>query len=155
MIVRLGFFSMYSRFKLLSVFLLSSTLLFIPAERNNLAIAGTCVAGSSCPPPPVQFIPGQRITVEVVNLTRGVIQLQQMPVTDALTISPGQVRTLLRGSTIDPNFSLIFWDTMGLSLKADIIKLGAKNLRIELRPGGRPPGNRAVYLNDDGRVKIL
>ncbi|NES24119.1 MAG: hypothetical protein F6K41_35715, partial [Symploca sp. SIO3E6] len=96
-----------------------------------------------------------RITIEVVNLTQGLIQLQQMPVTDSLTISPGQVRTLFRGSTIDPNFSLIFWDTMGLSLKADIIKLGAKNLRIELRPGGRPPGNRAVYLNDDGRVSIL
>ena len=129
--------------------------MFISAKRTDLAVAGTCVAGSSCPPPPIQFIPGQRITIEVVNLTQGVIQLQQMPVTDSLTISPGQVRTFLRGSTIDPNFSLIFWDTMGLFLKADIIKLGAKNLRIELRPGGRPPGNRAVYLNDDGRVKIL
>ncbi|NET59788.1 MAG: hypothetical protein F6K47_27655 [Symploca sp. SIO2E6] len=146
---------MYSRSKLLSIGLLTSTLLCILTEGTDLAIAGTCVAGSSCAPPPIQFIPGQRITIEVVNLTRGVIQLQQMPVTDALTISPGQVRTLFRGSTLDPNFSVIFWDTMGLALKADIIKLGAKNLRIELRPGGRPPGNRAVYLNDDGRVKLL
>ncbi len=146
---------MYSSSKLLPIFLLTSTLLFLPAEDANLAIAGTCVAGLSCPPPPIQFIPGQRITIEVVNLTEGVIRLQQLPVTDALTISPGQVRTFLGGNTIDPNFSLIFWDTMGLALKADIIKLGARNLRIELRPGGRPPGNRAVYLNDDGRVKVL
>jgi hypothetical protein len=146
---------MYSSSKLLPIFLLTSTLLFIPTERAKFAIAGTCVAGSSCAPPPIQFIPGQRITIEVVNLTQGVIQLQQMPVTDALTISPGQVRTFLGGNTIDPNFSLIFWDTIGLALKADIIKLGARSLRIELRPGGRPPGNRAVYLNDDGRVKVL
>lgn len=146
---------MYFSFKLLPIFLLTSIFLFFPAERAKLAIAGTCVAGSSCPPPPIQFIPGQRITIEVVNLTQGVIQLQQMPVTDALTISPGQVRTFLGGSTLDPNFSLIFWDTMGLALKADIIKVGKKSLRIELRPGGRPPGDRAVYLNDDGRVKVL
>ncbi len=125
-------------------------------EGHNKSVTGeTCVAASSCPSQPVRFVPGQRITIEVANLTSGMVQLQQVYVTDPLPISPGQVLSFVRGGSTDPNFSVVFWDVQGLPLKVTILKPEARLLRIEVRPGGRPPGDRAVYLKDDGRVDIL
>ncbi len=123
--------------------------------RYHLANARSCVATLSCGRQPIQFIPGQRITVEVVNLTESVVQLQQVYGTDPLSISPGQVRSFVRGGTTDPNLSLVFWDAIGLPLKVNILKPAARTLRIEVRPGGRPPGDRSVYLKDDGRVTVF
>jgi hypothetical protein len=119
------------------------------------ARAGTCVAATSCGRQPIQFIPGQRITVEIVNLTESVVQLQKVSGTDPVAISPGQVQSFVRGGRTDPNFSLVLWDAIGLPLKLDIRKSAARTLRIEVRPGGRPPGDRSVYLNDDGRVAVF
>jgi hypothetical protein len=143
---------------LLSKFLpavLVATAVFLSTERYHPAIAGTCVAATSCGRQPVQFVPGQRITVEVVNLTQSVVQLQQLSATDPLSISPGQVRTFVRGGRTDPNFSVVFWDAIGLPLRVNILKPEARKLRIEVLPGGRPPGDRSVYLKDDGRVAVL
>ncbi len=119
------------------------------------ASAGTCVAATSCGRRPIQFVPGQRITVEVVNLTESVVQLQQLYTTDPLPISPGQVLSFVRGGRTQPNFSVVFWDAIGLPLKVNILKPEARTLRIEVRPGERPPGDRSVYLKDDGRVQVF
>ena len=65
------------------------------------------------------------------------------------------MRAFVRGGRTDPNFSVVFWDAIGLPLKVNILKPDARTLRIEVRPGGSPPGDRSVYLKDDGRVTIL
>jgi hypothetical protein len=141
--------------KLLSTLLLASTLFFGITQRYHLALAGTCVAATSCGRQPVQFIPGQRITVEIANLTESVVQLQQLYGTDPLPISPGQLLSFVGGGRTNPNFSVVLWDATGLPLKVNILKLEARTLRIEVRPGGRPPGDRTVYLKDDGRVAVF
>ena len=119
------------------------------------ATANTCVAATSCGRQPLQFVPGQRITIEFVNLTESVVQLQKLYGTDPLPISPGQVLSFVRGGSTDPNFSVVFWDAIGLPLKVNILKPEARTLRIEVLPGGRPPGDRSVYLKDDGRVAVF
>lgn len=53
--------------KLLPVVLVATALFLSQAERAQIAIAGTC-AGRSCPPPPIGFIPGQRVDVQVTHL---------------------------------------------------------------------------------------
>lgn len=141
--------------KLLSTLFLATTLCFGITERYLWASAGTCVAATSCGRQPVQFIPGQRITVEVANLTESVIQLQQLYRTDPLPISPGQVLSFVRGGSTEPNFSVVLWDATGLPLKVNILKPEARILRVEVRPGGRPPGDRTIYLKDDGRVAVF
>jgi hypothetical protein len=141
--------------KFLPAVLVATTLFIGSTERYHPATAGTCVAATSCGRQPIQFVPGQRITVELVNLTESVVQLQQLYATDPLSISPGQVRAFVRGGRTDPNFSVVFWDAIGLPLKVNILKPDARTLRIEVRPGGSPPGDRSVYLKDDGRVTIL
>lgn len=141
--------------KLLPIVLVATTLLISFAQRYPIATAGTCVAATSCGRQPIKFIPGQRITVEVVNLTQRVIQLQQPPSTDPIAITPGQVRSFVRGGSTDPNFSVVLWESLGSPLKVNLLKPEARKLRIEVRSGGRPPGNRSVYLQDDGRVTVF
>jgi hypothetical protein len=119
------------------------------------ATARSCVAATSCGRKPIQFVPGQRITVEVVNLTESIVQLQKLYGTDPLPISPGQLLSFVRGGNTEPNFSVVFWDATGLPIKVNILQPSARTLRIEVLPGGRPPGDRSVYFKDDGRVTVL
>jgi hypothetical protein len=135
---------------------LAATALFVSINLPNYpATARSCVAATSCGQQPIRFVPGQRITVEVANLTQSVVQLQQVAGTDPLSISPGQVRSFVRGGTTEPNFSLVMWDAIGLPLRVNLLKPSTKKLRVEVRPGGRPPGERTVYLKDDGRVSVF
>jgi hypothetical protein len=142
-------------FKLLPTVLLLTAIFLGISDTINPATARTCVAATSCRPQPLQFIPGQKITVEIVNLTESVVQLQQLYITDPISLSPGQVRSFVRGGSTEPNFSVVFWDTIGLSLRVNVLKPAARKLRIEVRPGGSPPGARTVYLKDDGRVAVF
>lgn len=142
-------------YKLLPTVLVATALFIGLVERDRSVTAGTCVAATSCGRQPIKFIPGQRITVEVINLTESVVQLQKVYGTDPVAISPGQVLSFVRGGRTEPNFSVVFWDALGLPLKVDILKPEARKLRLEVRPGGRPPGDRSIYLKDDGRVAVF
>ncbi|MEQ8752942.1 MAG: hypothetical protein RID09_05400 [Coleofasciculus sp. G1-WW12-02] len=140
----------------LPIVLLLATTLAIPSTADfHPAQAQTCLAATSCRNQSVKFVPGQRITVEVANLTNSIIQLQQVDVTDPLSVSPGQVLSFVRGGNTNPNFSAVFWDAQGLPLNVNIRKPEARVLRIEILPSGRAPGARAVYLQDDGRVEVM
>lgn len=133
--------------------LVAASLLLGDAGQINSAAAGTCA--DKCPPPPIQFIPGQRITFEVVNLTSSLVQMQRVLGTDPIPLNPGQAVSFARGGSTDPNLSVLLWDATGLPLRVNIGKPNARTLRIEVRPGGRPPGDRTVYLKDDGRVAVF
>lgn len=146
---------LYSMSKRLSAALVVAFFVISSDGHYQRADAGTCVAATSCGRQSIQFVPGQRITIEVVNLTESVVQLQKISSTDPLAISPGQVMSFVRGGRTEPNFSLVLWDAIGLPLKIDIRKSAARTLRVEVRPGGRPPGERTVYLRDDGRVAVF
>ncbi|HEY9669816.1 MAG TPA: hypothetical protein V6D11_00030 [Waterburya sp.] len=141
--------------KLLPTILVTTSLLIGFTELCPIATARTCVAATSCGRQPIKFVPGQRITVEVANLTGRVVKLQKISGADPVTINPGQVLSFVRGGRTEPNLSVAFWDALGESLKLDILKPQARTLRIEVRLGGRPPGDRSVYLKDDGHVLVF
>ena len=142
-------------YKIVSTVLVVTSLLIGVTQGDRIATAGTCVAASSCRRQPIQFTPGQRITVEVINLTQNVVQLQKINGTEPVALRPGQVMSFVRGGRTDPNFSVVLWHEKEVPLKVNLLKPEAKKLRIEVRPGGRPPGDRTVYLQDDGRVAIF
>lgn len=119
------------------------------------AIAGTCVASSSCGPPRVQFVPGSRVTIEVVNLAPVPVYIQHVGMMYPDTIFVGEPPTLLQGTTLTPNFSLLFWHYEGETLKANVLQPSPGVMRIEIRPGGEIPGNNGIYLRSDGSVEIL
>ena len=142
-------------FKILPTVLVVTGLLIGITPSDRMATAGTCVAASSCGRQPLQFTPGQRITVEVINQTRNVVQLQKITGTEPVALRPGQEMSFVRGGKTDPNFSVALWNAMGVPLKVNLLKPEAKKLRIEVRSGGRPPGDRTIYLQDDGRIAVF
>lgn len=140
--------------KLLYAALVSSAIALSPTVIINSASAGTC-AGASCRPQPIQFNVGQRINIEVINLTSNLVQMEKVKDTDAFVLSPGQQVSLIKGGSTEPNLSLVFWDVNGLRLKVNVAQPEARTLRIEIRSGGQIPGDRSVYLRDDGRVAVF
>ncbi|MBE9117859.1 hypothetical protein IQ249_18320 [Lusitaniella coriacea LEGE 07157] len=119
------------------------------------AIAGTCVANSSCGSQPIQFVPGSQISVEIANLSRSFVDIQQIGMMEPLALPPDQQVSLLRGGTKNPNFSAMFWEREGGKLIVNISQPTEKVLRIEIRSGGQIEGNSAVYVRDDGRVEVF
>ncbi|MCC5638582.1 hypothetical protein LC593_22655 [Nostoc sp. CHAB 5844] len=139
--------------KLISALLITATLLLTASNDSNISLAGTCA--SKCGKAPIQFTPGQRIRIQVVNSTPRVLKLQKPSITDPISLSPGQNLYLDQIEGTEPNTSLIFWDETGRSIQANLSKPNLATLRVELRPTARVPGDRSVYIQDDGRINLL
>lgn len=141
--------------KLLPVVLVATALLLGQAENQNLAIAGTCW-GNNCPPPPLGFVPGQRINVEVINQSGVTVLLaEKIEGTDAIPIRPGQALRFRRWPATEPNFSLVFWSSVSRILTARLSQPNPDTLRVVLISGGRIPGDRTIYILNDGRVMLF
>ena len=138
---------------LFSAVLVAVSLLLGYTESPNLTLAGTCA--SKCPPPPLAFVPGQLVNVEVVNRTASIVLLEKVQDTDAFPLRPGQEVRFQRWTGTEPNMSVVFWDATALPLLSRVSKPNDDTLRIELRPGGRPPGDRTIYILNDGRVTVF
>lgn len=105
--------------------------------------------------PGIQFQPGQWLRVKVANHTRRLVFLQGAQGTELIRLNPGaEVQIDWWGGT-QPNLSVIFWDAQNQSLRANVAKLNDRTLRIVVRDGWRPPGDRSVYLRDDGRISVF
>ncbi|MBE9209818.1 hypothetical protein IQ244_25655 [Nostoc sp. LEGE 06077] len=139
--------------KLISAFLITATLLLTASNEPKISMAGTCA--SNCGKAPIQFTPGQRIRVLVVNRTPRVLKLQKPSITDPISLNPGQILNLDQLEGTEPNTSLIFWDETGRSVEVNLAKPNLATLRVELRPTARVPGDRSVYIQDDGRINVL
>ncbi|BAZ48318.1 hypothetical protein NIES4103_09260 [Nostoc sp. NIES-4103] len=140
-------------FKLLSVTLIAATVLVVSTNNSNISLAGTCA--SKCGPKPIQFTPGKYIRIQVVNKTPHLIQLQKPSGTNTIALKAGQELQMEQIEGTEPNTSLVFWNEDGFSLQAMISKPDFGTLRVELRPNWRYPGDRSLYIMDDGKVNIL
>lgn len=139
--------------KLISATLIATALLAIPTNQFNVTLAGTCA--SHCGPRPLEFKPGQYIRVKVVNHTPRILKLEKLPEMQKITLQPGEEYSVDQANATQPNFSLLFWDDTGRSLQANPSKPNFGTLRVELRPSEKFPGDRSIYLLNDGRVNIF
>lgn len=114
--------------------------------------AQTCTA--NCLSRQVQFTPGQRIGLQMVNQTASLVLVEQVFRTSPVPILPGQQLDLDPNFGTAPNISLVFWDETSLPVRAILFRPNPNTLRIEIRPGGRP-GDRSIYIENDGKVSIL
>ncbi|MBD1853559.1 hypothetical protein [Leptolyngbya sp. FACHB-711] len=117
------------------------------------AISQTCTA--NCRARQIQFVPGQRIRLQMVNQTASLVLVEQVFRTSPVPILPGQELELDPNFGTEPNISVVFWDETSLPLSAILFRPTPNTLRIEIRPGGRPPGDRSIYIENDGKVSIL
>ncbi|MBE9225393.1 hypothetical protein IQ264_08105 [Phormidium sp. LEGE 05292] len=136
-------------------YLITTTIAFLTFYLlpSTTTLGGTC-AGASCPPPPIGFTPGQWINYEVVNRTGFIVELQNVPRTPVLFLRPGEQVRFPRQAATEPNLSSLSWDATPYLLRARLSKPSANTLRVEITPGGLP-GDRALYIRDDGRVIIF
>ncbi|OLP17219.1 hypothetical protein BST81_17900 [Leptolyngbya sp. 'hensonii'] len=137
----------------LGIALLTTGLLLSQSGSVEPLLAGTCA--SSCGPKPIQFVPGQPVALEVVNRTSSIVLIQRVQGSDPIPLQPGQILQFDRWGGTQPNISVVFWDQTSLPLLARIAQPTPRKLRVEILPGGRPPGDRSVYLRDDGRVSVF
>jgi hypothetical protein len=127
-----------------------ATILVASTHYPSATLAGTCA--SQCGARPLQFIPGQRIRLEVVNTTASLVKLEKLPETKPIPLQPGEKFQL--DNEQQPNISLVFWDEKGLPLKAIFSKPNLNTLRVELGRGKVNPGDRSLEILSDGRVKL-
>lgn len=139
--------------KLISATLIATALLLTSTNNSNVTLAGTCA--SQCGAPPIQFTPGQYIRLEVVNRTYSLVKLEKSPGTPPISLEPGQELQLAQGDSLQPNLSVIFWNDKGWPLKAIVSKPNFGTLRVEILPGRSNPGDRSIYILNDGRVNVL
>ncbi|GAB1543979.1 hypothetical protein NUACC21_66550 [Scytonema sp. NUACC21] len=142
-----------SKFLSATLTLLATTLFLGAANQSNLTLAGTCA--SKCGLQPIEFTPGQHVRIEVLNATPRLIKVEKPYGVGQLILRPGQRIQLEQGDGTEPNVSVVFWDNTGLPLKAIVSKPNFGTLRVELRPSWQSPGDRTVYIRDDGRVNVF
>ena len=108
----------------------------------------------NCSSKQIQFTPGQRIRVLVANRTSSLVQIEQIYGTEPIALLPDQEIEVDPDFGTSPNASLVFWDETDLPIRALLFRPETNTLRVEIYPGGRPPGDRSVYIEDDGKVRI-
>lgn len=108
----------------------------------------------NCGSKQIQFTPGERIQVRVANRTSSLIQIEQIYGTEPIALLPDQEIEVDSNFGTRPNHSLVFWDETKLPIRALLFRPQPNTLRIEIYPGGRPPGDRSIYIEDDGKVRI-
>ena len=122
---------------------------------ESVVVAQTCVAGVNCPPPRVEFVPGQRLRVEISNLTQTLVYAEKVQGEPPIDVIPGQMSFFVTSGSSINNLSLVIWDNRGSILTLRPVKVDNNTLRVEVRAGNTPPGDRTVYLRNDGRVLVL
>ncbi|MBD2346554.1 hypothetical protein [Anabaena subtropica] len=140
-------------FKKFPFALISATILVTSINHQSTALAGTCA--SNCGSRPLQFTPGQGIKLEVINNTKNLVELERIQGTRPIRLQPQQKLQFTQQEGSQPNLSLVFWDNTGAPLQAVVSKPNFATLRVEFRPTWRYPGDRSLYILNDGRINIF
>jgi hypothetical protein len=139
--------------KLISATLITTFLFFTPSHDSNLTLAGTCA--SQCGPRPIQFTPGQYIRLQVINKTGGVVKIEKFPEMKQVSIESGQEFQIDQENATQENLSVVFWNDKGWPLQGVVSKPNFGTLRLEIRPARSNPGDRSLYILNDGRVNVF
>lgn len=121
--------------------------------RSVPVMAQTCA--SQCQEKPIQFRPGQRIEVEVRNWTKRTITMENTGGDREVKLLPGQKLKFYRGGSTDPNLSVAFWEPTATPLNLTLSQPKANLLQIDIRFARSAPGDRAIYIQNDGRIQRL
>jgi hypothetical protein len=104
---------------------------------------------------PVAFVPGERIMVVVVNRTKTALELENAGGGRPIQLQPGQRLQFYRGGSTDPNLSVVFWEATETPLKAALSQPKKNVLQVDLTFAATRPGDRSIYIRNDGRIDKL
>ena len=137
----------------LTTSVLNSVLAAAPLTMPLPADVGTCK--TVCPVKGIQFKPGQRITVRVVNRTKRVISVENLAGAKPVMVSGLKTIEFSKGGTSDPNPSIALWENTETPLRVKLSQPKPDLLVIELRFAAQKPGDQSVYLRNDGKVDVF
>jgi hypothetical protein len=121
---------------------------------SKAAVASTCSTRCSLKNP-LQFKPGQRIKVQVINRTNSLIKIENARGGRPLELPSGKTIQFYRGGSTDPNFSVVFWEATETPLRSRLSKPADDTLKIDLSFAAQKPGDRSVYIRNDGHIDVL
>lgn len=101
----------------------------------------------------IRFMPGQPLTIEFVNNTNGMVNLERVLDIDMQWLRPNTDFAIETLVGVDDDMSLVFWDENNRAVNAVLHRPDAETLRVELLPSGHH-SDRAVHVVNDGRVLV-
>lgn len=101
----------------------------------------------------IRFVPGQPITIEFINNTNGLVNLERVNDIDLQWLRPDSEFAIETLVGVDDEMSLVFWDDNNQAVNAVLHRPDAETLQIELLPSGSD-SDRAVHVSNDGRVLV-
>ena len=103
--------------RLLSGFLIGGCLAGLAAWMLSLpAVAAPCTV--NCKSGQIQFTPGDRITIQVINVGNQPISLEQPPLVGPRVLYTGNTLEFQMGWSTQPNPSIFFWSSENLPVRA-------------------------------------
>jgi hypothetical protein len=122
-------------------------------------LAGTAKASAAapctyqCESEEIRFMPGQPITIEFINNTNGLVNLERVLDIDMHWLRPDSEFAIETLVGVDDDMSLVFWDENNQAVHAVLHRPDAETLQVELLPSGSD-SDRAVHVSNDGRVLV-
>ena len=101
----------------------------------------------------IRFEPGQPLTIEFVNKTNSLINLERVLNIKLHWLRPQTDFAIQTRVGVDPDMSMVFWDDDNKAIDAVLHRPDAKTLQVEFLPSGSD-GDRAVHVSNDGRVLV-
>jgi hypothetical protein len=105
------------------------------------AVAAPCTV--NCKSGQIQFTPGDRITIQVINVGNQPISLEQPPL-----VGP---RVLYTGNTLEFQMG---WSTQPNPVRARLGRPTPTTLRVEVYSPPSEPSDRSITIEADGRVFV-
>mgnify|MGYP001052865227 FL=1 len=101
----------------------------------------------------IRFMPGQPITIEFINRTNGMVNLERVLDIDMQWLRPQTEFSIETLVGVDDEMSLVFWDEHNQAVNAVLHRPDAGTLQVELLPSGHD-SDRVVHVANDGRVLV-
>jgi hypothetical protein len=106
-----------------------------------------------CESEQIRFTPGQPISIEFINNTNGLVNLERVLDIDMHWLRPDSEFAIETLVGVDDDMSLVFWDENNQAVNAVLHRPDAETLQIELLPSGSD-SDHAVHVSNDGRVLV-
>ena len=101
----------------------------------------------------IRFVPGQPLTIEFVNKTNGLINLERILDIKMHWLRPHTDFAIQTRVGVDPDMSMVFWNDDSKAVNAVLHRPDAETLQVEFLPSGSD-SDRAVHVSNDGRVLV-
>lgn len=123
------------------------TLSLLPYSAQAAPCTYQCESGQ------IRFEPGQPLTIEFVNKTNGLINLERVLDIKLHWLRPQTDFAIQTRVGVDPDMSMVFWDDDNKAVHAVVHRPNAETLQVEFLPSGFD-SDRAVHVSNDGRVLV-